>query len=240
MAPLLAARLLMGHTYRAAYVVLAAASALAAIACWLQLEDSPETPRLNTAMERRNNLRFIALFAFLAFLEVGIENTTGSWLATYALRSSTAGAAAAAATSSLYWCGFVAARAVFAILLLRVDAMRILRVALPAAFLCAVLLIVLPSAGERSVAMMFLGAALSPIFPLLLARFFARARQSSDSRWILAFCGFGGSVLPWVTGWISERSGSLRLGLVTVPAALLFILCMTPVLAAQPAIASAE
>ena len=87
-------------------------------------------------MEGRNNLRFIALFAFLAFLEVGIENTTAAWLATYALRSSTAGAAAAAATSSLYWCGFVAARAVFAILLLRVDAMRILRVALPAAFLC--------------------------------------------------------------------------------------------------------
>ena len=30
------------HTFRAAYVILACAAALAAMACWLQLEDSPE------------------------------------------------------------------------------------------------------------------------------------------------------------------------------------------------------
>jgi len=45
---------------------------------------------------------------------------------------------------------------------------------------------------------------------------------------MLATCGFGGSVLPWLTGWISAESHSLRLGLTTVPAALLLMLCMLP------------
>ena len=62
-------------------------------------------------------------------------------------------------------------------------------------------------------AMVILGAALAPIFPLLLATFFAQARHSSDSRWVLSLCGFGGSVLPWIAGWISAQTGSLRLGL---------------------------
>jgi fucose permease len=56
------------------------------------------------------------------------------------------------------------------------------------------------------------------------------ARQSSDSRWVLSLCGFGGSVLPWFTGWVSAQSGSLRLGLITLPAAMLLMLAMLPLL----------
>ncbi len=78
--------------------------------------------------------------------------------------------------------------------------------------------------------MFLLGAALAPIFPLLLAAFFTRARHTSDLRWVLAICGFGGSVLPWLTGWISERSGSLRMGLITVPVALVVMACVLPAL----------
>ena len=82
--------------------------------------------------------------------------------------------------------------------------------------------------------MLVLGAALAPIFPLLLARFFAGSRNASDSRWMLATCGFGGSVLPWLTGWISAASHSLRLGLATVPAALLIMLCLLADSGARP------
>jgi fucose permease len=76
--------------------------------------------------------------------------------------------------------------------------------------------------------MLALGAALAPIFPLLLSRFFARASNASDSRWVLSICGFGGSVLPWLTGWLSGSFGSLRIGLATVPAALACILLLLP------------
>jgi fucose permease len=227
-APLFAARLLVNHSYRIAYLSLALAAAVAALACWLQLGDSPEHAPPNTQPAGFVNLRFIAIFAFLTFLEVGIENTTGSWLATYLLRTSGSGAALAAASSSLYWCGFLASRGLSSLLLLRVDPVRLLHFAVVAALGAAVVLIAIPGNAGHVVAMILLGAALAPIFPLLLARFFAHARHSSDSRWVLAICGLGGSVLPWLTGWLSALSGSLRLGLITIPSALFLIVCLLP------------
>ena len=228
LAPLLAARVLLHHNYSTAYESLGMTAAVAAVACWLGLEDDPETPRAANKSKRAFQLRWVALFAILTFLEVGVENTTATWLATYALRRSHAGNASAAAMSSLYWCGFLASRGLSSLLLLRADAMRTLRLAVIAALAGASLLVGISATPARNAAMVLLGAALAPIFPLLLARFFAGADNSADSRWMLATCGFGGSVLPWLTGWISAESHSLRLGLTTVPAALLLMLCMLP------------
>jgi fucose permease len=226
LAPLLAAQVLRVHTYREAYAGLCVAAAIAAAACRLVLRDPPARPAPQ-AQSGLRNVRWIALFAVLTFLEVGIENTTATWLATFALRSSGAAPALAAASSSFYWCGFLISRGLFALVLLRHDSRHVLRGAVIAATVAAALLIALPGPVERGLAMLVLGAALAPIFPLLLARFFARARRASDSRWVLSVCGFGGSVLPWLTGWISATS-TLRTGLATVPAALVCMIAMLP------------
>ncbi len=231
LAPLLAARVLVHHTYRTAYEALGVAAAVAAVACWFGLQDTPRIAIMEDSTARSLQLRWVAFFAILTFLEVGIENTTATWLATYVLRNSGTGAASAAASSSLYWCGFLASRGLSSLLLLRVAPMRVLRAAVITAFAAAALLVAFSATPARDSAMLVLGAALAPIFPLLLARFFAGAHNASDSRWMLATCGFGGSVLPWLTGWVSARSGSLRVGLITVPAALLLMLSMLPLVA---------
>jgi MFS transporter, FHS family, glucose/mannose:H+ symporter len=227
LAPLLAARVLMRYNYRTAYEGLAMASAAAAIACLLGLEDNPGTPAADAGTKGPAfQLRWIALFALLTFLEVGIENTTATWLATFTLRSSHGGTASAAASTSFYWCGFLASRGLSWLVLLGVDARRVLQMAVILALGAAALLVGLNVAPFRDAAMFALGASLAPIFPLLLARFFAGADNTDDSRWMLATCGFGGSVLPWITGWISGASHSLRLGLTTVPAALLLMILL--------------
>lgn len=225
-APLFAAQILLAHSYRAAYVALAVAAAAAAIACWLLLEDPPArtAPDSHTGIR---NVGWIALFAVLTFLEVGIENTTATWLATYAMRGSHSGAALGAASSSLYWCGFLVSRGLSSFALLRFDARRVLRGAIAVGLIASLSLIAFAGPVERGLAMLVLGAALAPVFPLMLSRFFARARSAADSRWVLSICGFGGSVLPWLTGWISAAS-SLRAGLATVPAALACILLLLP------------
>ncbi len=243
LSPLFAARILVHLTYRTAYEALGSVAAIAAVACWLALEDAPPILKANNTITHSLQLRWIAIFALLTFLEVGIENTTATWLATYSLRISHAGPASAAASSSLYWCGFLVSRGLSSLLLLRVAPMLILRAALLVAFGAAVLLLGLSGVPFRGAAMILLGAALAPIFPLLLARFFAGARNSSDSRWLLATCGLGGAVLPWFTGWASASSHSLRIGLGTVPAALLIMLSVMPVVAPkrqQTATTSAE
>jgi len=231
-APLLAARLLVHHNFRATYLVLALAALVASAACWFMLGDPP--PALTRGnLRSMANLRWIGLVAVLTFLEVGIENTTATWLATFVIRASGSGPAVAAASSSLYWCGFLASRAIFSFVLLHVKPMRVLSASVLVGVLASILLIRLSGTPLRSISMLVLGAALAPIFPLLLSRFFAHARDAADGRFVLACCGFGGSVLPWLTGTISAHSGSLRVGLIVVPASLIVIAALLPLLASR-------
>lgn len=224
--PLFAARLLVNHSYRTAYFLLAGCAVTLALLCATLLQE-PETVAAKPR-RRLERLGWIALFAFLAFLEVGIENTTATWLATFSLRTAEKTAAVAAATSSLYWAGFLASRGLSSLLVLRAHPVWVLRVAVLLALVSAGVLVGFSGTHTRDIAMLALGAALGPVFPLLLARFFARAPAAADSRWVLATCGFGGSVLPWVTGTISAHTHSLRFGLAVVPAALLLMACTLP------------
>jgi MFS transporter, FHS family, glucose/mannose:H+ symporter len=225
-APLLAARVLVHHGFRTAYVILAVASLVAALACGLALHDAPELKRVAGASRASSfvNLRLILIFAFAAFLQVGIENTVATWLPTYALRMAGSGVVLAAASTSFYWVGFLASRGFSSLVLLRADPMRVFRIAVTAALAAALALAGIPSVDGRSAAMFLLGVALAPVYPLVIAGFFARARHTADSRWVLATAGFGGSVLPWLAGWISAQSGSLRMGMLTIPAALLLMI----------------
>ncbi len=221
--PLIAARVLVHHSYRAAYVVLAVAALLAACACFLTLKDAPEPAQSAMQPQSAPHLHLIAVFALAAFLQVGVENVSTAWLSTYSLRMSGGGAVFAAVSSSLYWGGFLASRAFSSILLLRTPPARIFRIAIAGALAAAMLLAVAPSVMARGFAMALMGAALAPIYPLVIAGFFTQTRRTSDTRWILATAGFGGSVLPWLAGWISACTGSLRMGILTIPAALLLM-----------------
>jgi fucose permease len=229
--PLLAAPLLLHHSYRAVYLLVGLCALLAVLACRAFVEEGPEPLPLRHSETGLSHARLIALFATIAFLEVGVENTALAWLSTYLLRTAGGGLALAAAMSSLYWAGFLSSRALSSLLLWQVEAMRVFWTALSTAFAAALLLIIFPSGGSREAAIFFLGAALGPIYPLLLSALFGRVRRTADTRWMLAIGGLGGSLLPALTGWISASSGSLRLGLMTIPAAILAmaaLFCLLP------------
>jgi fucose permease len=230
-APLIAARILMHHSYRAAYIVFALASVVAAIACGLVLRDGPDPVR-SSGDARTNNaaIQLVIIFAFAAFLQVGIENTVTTWLPSYALRMAGKGMAIAAASSSFYWAGFLSSRGLSSLVLLRISPMRVFQFAIALAFASALMLEFATSSGGRNLAMFFLGTALAPIYPLVLAGFFARTQQTADSRWILFTAGFGGSVLPWIAGSVSTHTGSLRAGMLVIPAALLLMAILIPTL----------
>lgn len=237
-APLIAARILEHHTYRAAYIVFAGASALAASVSALVLRDEPEAIRApRDSQATTTAVYLIATFAFAAFLQVGIENTAAAWLPTYALRMTRSGIVFAAASSSFYWAGFLASRGLSSLLLMRAAPMLVFRAAIALGFASGLLLEFAPSVTLRSVAMFSLGAALAPTYPLVLAGFFARTQQTSDSRWILFIAGFGGSVVPWVAGFVSTHTGSLRAGMLIIPAALLLMALVLPVLRGSEATA---
>jgi MFS transporter, FHS family, glucose/mannose:H+ symporter len=237
-APLLAAPILVHHTYRFAYVLLAFVAGAAAICCALFVRDAYEAPRKVTQTQRLASVRLILVFALAAFLQVGIENTAATWLSTYSLRATGASVVLAAASTSLYWGGFLASRGLSSLLLLRTAPVYVFRAAVAVALAAAVLLAAASSPAIRSLAMLLLGIALAPIYPLVIAGFFARAHHTSQSRWVLATAGFGGSVLPWLAGWISTHTGSLRMGILTIPVALAIMVLVLPSISASPTAAS--
>ena len=99
-APLVAARILVHHDYRTAYEVFSAAGLCAAVACAILLRDGPEPARPSEHTGPATAYRLVLVFAFAAFLQVGIENTVATWLPTYALRTASSGLVLAAASSS--------------------------------------------------------------------------------------------------------------------------------------------
>src|SRR5579872_5608133 len=226
LAPLLAAAILTHHSFRMAYGGLAFASLLASVVCLFGLRDPQGSPSQQSQPARLSSLRPVVVFAGAAFLQVGIENTAAAWLTTYLLRTTQSGSAFAASLSALYWSGYLVSRAASSLILLRVESTRLLRVAIPTALAAALILFAVPSQSTSGAAMFLLGAACAPIYPLIVAGSFTRVRHISETRWVLAAAGVGGSVLPWLTGWISAESKSIRDGILTLPAALLLLLCL--------------
>jgi fucose permease len=237
LAPLLASRVLIRFDYRAAFVLLSVFALIAGTACALFLRDSEEPWDPDPHTRTITPFPIVLVFALAAFLQVGIENTSAAWFSTFALRTAGGGMVRAAVSTSFYWTGFLASRGLASIVLLRVRSAAVLRVALVAALCAAVLLAATGSTPVRELAMLALGVSLAPIYPLVLAGFFARARHTSDSRWVLATAGFGGSVLPWIAGWLSVHTQSLRVGMCTIPAALLVMLLVLPLLSGSAVLA---
>ena len=230
LAPLLAARILAVSSWKTVYLVLAGASALAAIGVHFTIYDSSEAPRATSQASRFGNFRLVSLFAVFFFLEVGMESAFGAWISTYVLRTARTAVTFAAGATAIYWAGFLLSRALSPLILLRVRPGRLLQITLITALGAAILLVVSSSLSMLAVAILLLGIALAPIFPVALAAFFDRARLSSDSRFVLAVSGFGASVFPGLVGWISAYSGSLRTGLIAGPATLLVMVAILPLL----------
>ena len=87
-------------------------------------------------------------------------------------------------------------------------------------FLSLLLLLLSHTVVAIVLSAMMAGLMLAPIFPLCLAKVLTLMHDSPQSKWVFAFSGLGGAVLPWMTGELSAYSGSLRSGLLVAVFAL--------------------
>jgi MFS transporter, FHS family, glucose/mannose:H+ symporter len=168
----------------------------------------------------------VAFFALLAFLYVGVESTIGGWISTFAERTAMLDARHATAMASCFWGALLAGRGLSSVVLLRVRE-RVLYVGcLIAGILGIALLLGAHSAVAVGLGAVVTGLSLAPIFPVNLSLFLSRAGEFSRAGIMLAISGFGGAVLPWLTGLISNHTGSLRTALTVPMAAILIMFAM--------------
>jgi fucose permease len=180
----------------------------------------------------RSPLRLITAFALVGFLYVGVEASVSGWMMAYVRRLTSAHDLWAPVAVSCFWIALLGGRAVAPALLRRISEEQLLSISLGCAFVGVLLLI-----GDRSGLTIILSATISglvlgPIYPLCLAKILALANDSPRTKWIFGACGFGGALLPWLTGKISAYKGSLSVGLV-VPLGALAVMILLQFAASQ-------
>jgi FHS family glucose/mannose:H+ symporter-like MFS transporter len=144
----------------------------------------------------------------MTLLITGIEASAGGWLATYARRGGHAIAQAVAAPSC-FWAGLMLSRLFWSVSDQRIAHDWVVRGSLLLMGSASILLIASGNGWLLLAAAFCLGFGIGPVYPLLLA--WALRFQRSGAIFFLA--GVGSACLPWLTGIVSAREGSLRVGL---------------------------
>lgn len=191
-----------------------------------QLRVTEVQPRIAARASLARDAGLLLFFAILLFLYVGVENTVGGWITTYAHRFSGLSLEDASLLVSLFWIALLIGRALGSAALRRVPERAVLLPSLALALAAIAVLLVPHTTGVVLTAVALAGAGFGPVFPIGVARLLARVSDHRNTGWVFAMCASGGAVLPWLTGVVSTRSGSLRLGFAVPVAAVAAILVL--------------
>ena len=165
-----------------------------------------------------------ARFCLFAAAAVGLESAVGSWLTTYAERS-TLGVLTAVSANTAFWAGLLLSRAAHSIPSAAPLHTRPARTAhIAAAGVAVFLLILFPTRSLLPLSGLLCGLGLGPLYPWVLSIALLRFRSTA----VFVLAGVGASLVPWLTGTLSSVSGSLRIGLLA-PAATFVLLAVVAI-----------
>jgi FHS family glucose/mannose:H+ symporter-like MFS transporter len=198
-------------------------------------ETSDSSGSVGPVTERRFPLPSLPLIAFAMalFLYVGVENTLGGWLPSYAIRSSSS--LQASSIAIYFWTAELVGRLLVAALMSVLSEKALYR-------LCLILLLITegllctiahPSASGVIALTILGGFTLAPVFPLLVSFMLARTGKHKRLGALFASASVGGAVLPWLTGVCSTYFHGLRAGLVVPAAGAALLLLLSGVITAR-------
>jgi MFS transporter, FHS family, glucose/mannose:H+ symporter len=174
------------------------------------------------------------IFGTAIFLYVGVENSLGGWLPSYAVRTNPT--LHATSIALYFWIAELAGRVLITLLMTLLSEAVLYRICLALLILTQVLLCATPHLSSAGIITLTALAALSlaPLYPLILSFLLARTGNHARLGALFAIASFGGATLPWFTGVFSTHFHGLRAGLLipAVGAALLFFL--SPILTTRP------
>lgn len=162
-------------------------------------------------------------FAVLLFLYGGLETCMTGWLTTYALRYSDVRLLAGQSAIVLLWSALTAGRALSsaALRMLREATLQRIGLGLSAALIVA--LVTTRRGPLLSLYCVLLGLSLAPFFPTTFALLMQCRPTAREAGFILAVSGLGAALFPWIMGFVSTQSGSLRMAMI-VPMTLALVL----------------
>ena len=173
---------------------------------------------------RAGGTRLPFVIGVVTLLAVGLESSTGAWIATYADRLRN-GFEAPVAAASVFWLGLLSSRALHstrAVASLQERVLLKIDIAIAALGCCLLLLSTGPA--MLLVAALLIGLGVGPVYPVLMAAVLPWV----SGNMIFVMAGLGGTLFPMMTGALSTRAGSLRVGMIVPAMAGLGMLCLIP------------
>jgi len=175
-------------------------------------------------------VNLLTRFAVLLFLYGGLETCMTGWLTTYTLRFSDVRLLGGQSAIVLLWSALTAGRALSSVALRVMRESTLQRIGLALSALLIAALVTTRHGPLLSLYCVLLGLSLAPFFPTTFALLMRRRPTAREAGFILAVSGLGAALFPWLMGFVSTRSGSLRVAMI-VPLALalaLLILSLRP------------
>jgi fucose permease len=114
-----------------------------------------------------------------------------------------------------FWAGLLAGRAVTPLLLVHLEEGTLLMSGLALAAIATSLLLWVSTFGGAAVCITAAGLGLAAVYPLLISRlvgYYGNEARTRGSR-MFALASLGGATMPWLVGFTSVATASLRTGL---------------------------
>jgi MFS transporter, FHS family, glucose/mannose:H+ symporter len=184
-----------------------------------------ESPALDAP---RLPMPVLTRFAVLLFLYGGLETCMTGWLTTYTLRFSDVQLLGGQSAIVLLWSALTAGRALSSAALRVMREATLQRMGLGLSSLLIAALVTTRHGPLLSLYCVLLGLSLAPFFPTTFALLMKRRPTVREAGFILAVSGLGAALFPWLMGFVSTQSGSLRVAM-AVPLGLSLILLILSV-----------
>lgn len=152
----------------------------------------------------------LLLVGALFFFYVGIEISIGGWLVALSDQFSSERSVTSLIIGSGFWGAILVGRANSAILLRRLSETRVYSASLIVAGVGALTLFLAESQTAVAAGALLAGLGLAALFPLNVSILAATtsSNHSQVAGVLMAFGGFGGALLPWLTGQLSHGAGA--------------------------------
>jgi MFS transporter, FHS family, Na+ dependent glucose transporter 1 len=204
-----------------------------AVAVWLLLLPSPRRSGGRASGHWvRGSALLVALTAFFFFLYVGVENSFGGWVPSYAQAMQMASTAGAAYFAAVFWAALTAGRLLAVPASARFKPRAIVAVGLVGSLMSVAVVLLWPSlVAVLWLGTLGLGLSLAAIVPTTLALMGRRIGTTSQATaWFFVGLGLGKMTIPWTIGQLFESVGPQSLfvvmGLMLVAAMGVFaVLC---------------
>jgi FHS family glucose/mannose:H+ symporter-like MFS transporter len=173
-----------------------------------------ENGEASTAGAENLPVRLLMRFSLLLFLYGGLETCMTGWLTTYTLRFSDVRLLGGQSAIVLLWSALTAGRAISSVALRVMREATLQRIGLGFSALWIGALVTTRHGPLLSLYCVLLGLSLAPFFPTTFALLMKRGPTAREAGFILAVSGLGAALFPWMMGFVSTQSGSLRIAMV--------------------------